>query len=41
VAVATGEIAEVPQVYLEGLKGVELYIDRVDFLEAFLENCNH
>ena len=40
-AMAAGEVAEVAEVDLEGLQGVELDIDRIDFLQAFLEGSYH
>jgi hypothetical protein len=40
-AVTAGKVAEIAEVYLKGLQGVELDIDRIDFLQAFFEGSNH
>jgi hypothetical protein len=40
-AMAAGEVAEVAEVDLECLQGIELDIDRIDFLHAFFEGSYH
>jgi hypothetical protein len=40
-AMAAGEVAEVAEVDLQCLQGVELDIDWVDFLQTFLEGSYH
>jgi len=38
---SAGQVAEVAEVYLKGLQGVELDVDGIDFPEAFLEGGYH